>query len=240
MKRFFNSGAGVILILLLVTNFLNGGLSDPKTYFLSMLIALPAIVIGLSFHEFAHAYTSYKLGDPTPMNQGRVTLNPKAHFELFGFLALIFCGFGWGNPVQINPNYYKHPRRDEFLVSIAGVTMNFIIAVVFSFVIKYVLIANPTMLLTYDTMGGIVLYILFNIVTINIMLAVFNLIPIPPLDGFGIITELFNIKKTKAYYKFYNSGFMILMVLLLFGIVSKILYPATSAIYNILLTNIIL
>ena len=99
---------------------------------LTKILMLPGIIIGLSFHEFAHAWVSDKLGDPTPRRQGRVTINPLAHIDWIGFLALLLVGFGWGKPVQIDPGYYKNRRRDEFLVSIAGVTMNLILAVFFS------------------------------------------------------------------------------------------------------------
>ena len=88
---------------------------------LTKILMLPGIIIGLSFHEFAHAWVSDKLGDPTPRRQGRVTINPLAHIDWMGFLALLLVGFGWGKPVQIDPGYYKHRRRDEFLVGIAGV-----------------------------------------------------------------------------------------------------------------------
>ena len=99
---------------------------------LTKLLMLPGIIIGLSFHEFAHAWMSDKLGDPTPRRQGRVTINPMAHIDPIGFLALLLVGFGWGKPVQIDPGYYKHRRRDEFLVGIAGVTMNLLLAIAFS------------------------------------------------------------------------------------------------------------
>ena len=103
---------------------------------LTKVLMLPGIVIGLSFHEFAHAWMSDKLGDPTPRRQGRLTLNPIAHIDWIGFLMLLIAGFGWGQPVQIDPSYYKNRRRDEFLVGIAGVTMNLILAVIFSIPVR--------------------------------------------------------------------------------------------------------
>ena len=99
---------------------------------ITKLLTLPGIILGLSFHEFAHAWMSNKLGDPTPKRQGRLTINPLAHIDWIGFLCLLLVGFGWGKPVEIDPRYYKHRRRDEFLVAIAGVTMNLILAIVFS------------------------------------------------------------------------------------------------------------
>ena len=94
---------------------------------------LPGIIIGLAFHEFAHAAVAFKLGDPTPKMQGRVTINPLAHIDPVGLAALLFAGFGWGVPVQINPSNFKKRRRDELLVSLAGVTMNLVIAIAVSY-----------------------------------------------------------------------------------------------------------
>ena len=167
MRRFLKSPTGIVLLLLLAVSFMNRGLSDPKTYFYDMLVSLPGIIIGLSFHEFGHAFVSSKLGDPTPRMQGRVTLNPLAHIDPFGFLALVFCGFGWGIPVQIDPRYYKHPRRDELLVSVAGVTMNLLLAIAFSFVAHVMVVLMPGKLVK-GTLPGILFYIIMEIVIINL------------------------------------------------------------------------
>ncbi|MBK5253754.1 MAG: site-2 protease family protein [Peptostreptococcaceae bacterium] len=238
MKRFFNSGVGIVFILLLVSNFMNGGLSDPVSYFYRILILLPGIIIGLSFHEFAHGFVSYKLGDPTPKNQGRLTLNPKAHFDPFGFLALVFLGFGWGIPVQINPNYYKHKRRDELLVACAGVTMNLILAIVAAFIVRLIFISNPYIMQT--TFGDNLIQIMMGIISINLILLVFNLIPIPPLDGFNVITQVFNLRGTKFYNTVYKNGFIILLILLLVGVVDKVISPVFSLLYGLIVSNIIL
>ncbi|MBQ6622581.1 MAG: site-2 protease family protein [Mogibacterium sp.] len=239
MKRFFQSGNGILLILLLAMSFMNRGLQDPKTYFLNMLISLPGIIIGLSFHEFGHAFVSTKLGDPTPRMQGRVTLDPRAHIDPFGFLALVFCGFGWGVPVQIDPRYYKHPRRDELLVSLAGVTMNLILAVAFSFLAHLMVVTMPSKL-AEGTLTGTLFDIVIQVVIINIILMIFNLIPVPPLDGFGVITQLFNLRSTSWYYKVYQNGYMILMLLLLLGVVDNILSPGVNAVFQLLVDHIIL
>lgn len=231
---------GILLVILLMVNIAQNGLSNPKTYFLNMLIALPGIVIGLSFHEFGHAFVSDRLGDPTPRAQGRVTLNPLAHFDPIGFLALMFCGFGWGIPVEIDPRYYKHPRRDELLVSLAGVVMNLIVAIVFSFIVHFVYINVPYDKLSDGTLMGTLFNILLQVVIVNVVLMVFNLIPVPPLDGFGIITEIFNLREKNFYYTLYNYGFPILMILLIVGVVDKILNPMVNGVYALLLQYIIL
>jgi Zn-dependent protease len=101
---------------------------------LQLLYILPAILIGMTVHEWAHAYAAYKLGDPTAKNLGRMTLNPIAHFDIFGFLCLLLVGFGWAKPVPINSRNFKHFRRDDIIVSLAGITMNLIVAFLFSFI----------------------------------------------------------------------------------------------------------
>lgn len=231
---------GILLIILLMVNIAQNGLSSPKTYIYNMLIALPGIIIGLSFHEFGHAFVSDRLGDPTPRMQGRVTLNPRAHFEPFGFLALMFCGFGWGVPVEIDPRYYKHPRRDELLVSLAGVVMNLLVALVFSVMVHFIYVNTPYETLASGTLLGTLFNILLQVVIVNVVLMVFNLIPVPPLDGFGIITNIFNLREKSFYGTLYNYGFPILMILLIVGAVDKILNPLVNGVYGLLLQYIIL
>ena len=193
---------------------------------------LPGIILGLSFHEFAHAWVSDKLGDPTPRRQGRVTINPRAHIDWIGFLALLLVGFGWGKPVQIDPSYYKNKRRDEFLVSIAGVTMNLILAIIIS-------IPAKLMIKTFTAGASDLMYnvylILFYAVTINLVLMIFNLIPCPPLDGWGIITQLFGLDKYDWWYKVYQYGTWILLALIVFNVTDLILTPLVSMIVGVLL-----
>lgn len=233
MKRFFSKEVIFLVVLLFIVNIINGGFDLMHT-----LISLPGIIIGLSFHEFAHGAVSYVLGDPTPKLQGRLTISPLAHIDPIGFLCLMFAGFGWGVPVQIDPRYYKHRRRDEFLVSIAGVTMNLLIAVLFSLLIRALFMMNPAWL--GGEVGSILIEMLIQVVLINIVLMVFNLIPVPPLDGFGLVTELFNLRKYDWYWKVYEYGFPILMVLIIFNVTDQILTPAVSGIFNLLVDFIIL
>lgn len=240
LKNILRSGPGIILILLLVTNFLDGGLSNPKTYLFDMLLTLPGIIVGLSFHEFAHALASNTFGDPTPKMQGRLTVNPVKHIDPFGFIALILCGFGWGIPVQIDNRYYKRPRLNEFIVSIAGVTMNFIIAILFAVITRFAISTWGREVVLSDSIQGLIIKIFLYVVMVNITLMVFNLIPVPPLDGFGLVTELFNLRKTSWYSTIYQYGGVILLLMLLFGVISKILHPLTSGIYSAILQGIIL
>ena len=194
---------------------------------------LPGIIIGLSFHEFAHAWVSDRLGDPTPRRQGRVTINPLAHIDWIGFIMLLLVGFGWGKPVQIDPSYYKNRRRDEFLVGIAGVTMNLILAVLFSLPAKTMIKAFSGVAVS-DLIHSIYL-ILFYTVMINLVLMIFNLIPCPPLDGWGIVTQLFRLDRYSWWYKVYQYGTYILLGLIILNITDMIITPMVSAMLNILL-----
>ena len=200
---------------------------------LTKILMLPGIIIGLSFHEFAHAWVSDKLGDPTPRRQGRVTINPMAHIDWMGFLALLLVGFGWGKPVQIDPGYYKHRRRDEFLVGIAGVTMNLLLAVVFAIPARAMVKAfsgAAASELIYN-----IYLILFYIVSINIVLMIFNLIPCPPLDGWGLITQIFRLDRYSWWYKVYQYGTWILLALIVFNVTDMIITPLVSMILGVLL-----
>ena len=181
---------------------------------------------------------SHALGDPTPKMQGRLTINPAAHMDPLGFLALLFAGFGWGVPVQVDPRYYKHRRLGEILVSFAGVAMNFLIAIIFTLVIRIGFEINPMWF--YSGMGETVLQILSGIISINIVLMVFNLLPVPPLDGFGIVTEIFNLRKYNWYYTVYNNGMLILLALIIFNVTDRVLTPSVSFIYSWLMNVIIL
>lgn len=232
MFRNVNPAILIILAVLVVNRMLGSGMSL-SSWFYNTLVSLPGIIIALTFHEAAHGYVSYWLGDPTPKIQGRLSLNPVHHIDPVGFIALLIAGFGWGEPVQINPAYYKHRRRDEFLVSIAGVATNFLLALITSFVIKWMVYGSSGVM--YTAIGGILLDILFYLFAINIVLMVFNLLPVPPLDGFGILTQIFNLQRYDWYWKVYNNGFAILMFLIIFDITDKIIGPVSDFFYDLLL-----
>ena len=155
--------------------------------FAAVLLTLPGVVIAMTFHEFAHAWMANKLGDTTPKAQGRLNLNPVSHIDPFGFLLLLFAHIGWGRPVEINPNNFtsnKSRETCELLVAIAGPIMNFILAFVFMIIYYavwlYLNISAKWFILT--------LTIIEYAIYVNIGLGVFNLIPIPPLDG----SKIFN------------------------------------------------
>ena len=222
----------ILVIVMLVENMTktSGGIF---TWIYTKAMMLPGIVIGLSFHEAGHAFMSYKLGDPTPKAQGRLTLNPIAHIDIVGFIFLLVAGFGWGEPVQIDPRYYKHRRRDELLVSFAGVVMNLLIAVVTAFIMKGMVLFLGAA--AYSGIIGIIYEILMYVVAINLILMCFNLIPCPPLDGWGIITQIFNLQKYEWWYTVYRYGSLILMLLIIFNVTSTIITPVYSAMLKLLM-----
>lgn len=198
---------------------------------MTKILTLPGIILGLSLHEFAHAWMSDRLGDPTPKRQGRLTINPLAHIDWIGFIALLFVGFGWGKPVMIDPGYYKNRRLGEFLTGIAGVTMNLIIAVILSFPTKALLSAY------YSGGSGLIeniFYIFYYAVMINVVLMIFNLIPVPPLDGWGILTQIFNLEKYSWWYQVYQYGQWILLILIFANVTDMILGPAVTWVMHLL------
>lgn len=208
-------------------------MSGVAEYVLARLLILPGIIIGLSFHEFGHAFASMKLGDPTPKLQGRVSLNPAAHIDPIGFISLLLFGFGWGKPVQIDPRWYKHRRRDEIIVGLAGVTMNLLLAVIFTGILS-VYYKNAGSFAATEA-GNVILQILIGCVQINLVLMIFNLLPVPPLDGFGIITQLFRLDTKSWYPRLYQLGPMILIILIILDATSVVLTPAVTWCYNTLI-----
>ena len=228
----------IVIIVILAGMSLRNGMSDPSEWVLDKVLIIPGVIIGLTFHEFAHAWVAYKLGDQTPLQQGRVTLNPMAHIDWIGLAALFFVGFGWGQPVQIDPYQFKHRRRDEFLVSIAGVTMNLLLAVVFAIIAKIVL-----MVIGWDSLstgfGYDMWLMILYIIQINLVLMIFNLIPCPPLDGFNILAQIFNFGDKEIYWQIYRYGNWILVALIVFNITGMIISPCVDFLYNLLATLII-
>lgn len=216
-----------------------GALTNPSEWIMSKVLIVPGIIIGLTFHEFAHAWVAYKLGDQTPKLQGRVTLNPMAHIDWMGLAALFFVGFGWGQPVEIDPYQFKHRRRDELLVAVAGVAMNLLLAILFSFVAKAIyLVAGAG----WNEAGftGDLWMMLFYIIQINLVLMIFNLIPCPPLDGFNIVAQVLNFGQTETYWRLYQYGNWVLVALIVFGVTGMIISPCVDFLFNLLLNLIIL
>lgn len=162
-------------------NLFNIGNPD---FWINLLYFLPGIIIALSFHEFAHAFVAHLVGDDTARNMGRMTVNPLAHLDPIGFISMIFLGFGWAKPVPVTPrNYRGNKRSADILVSLAGITMNFLLAMFFMFLL-YLL--TYTFKVYNETAALMIMYAVMS----NLSLMVFNLIPIPPLDGSHVLEDL--------------------------------------------------
>lgn len=218
-----------ILVVYSLANMSGGAL-------LSMLLTLPAVIIAISCHEFAHANAADKLGDTTPRNQGRLTLNPTKHLDPFGFVLLMFANIGWGKPVEINPNNFtsnKSRGTCEAIVSVAGPLMNFFIAII-CIIIQILLYSFAYSFINYSKIGAILYTFLMVMISINIGLGVFNLIPLPPLDGEKIFK---NILPSKARYWLDSNSqtlYVIFMILWITGFLGKIVSPVINAVSNVL------
>ncbi len=213
--------------------------SMSSTALISMLITLPVVILAISFHEFAHANAADKLGDTTPRNQGRLTVNPLKHLDPFGFVLLMFANIGWGKPVEINPNNFTSNKSRgvcEAIVALAGPLMNFFLAIIC--IIIRVLIFNLNYMFLYSTIGAIIDTFLMCMISINIGLGVFNLIPLPPLDGEKIFK---NVLPARARYWLdtnYQTLYIIFMILWITGflgkVVSPVIYGVSQVLYKII------
>lgn len=172
-----------------------------------------AVVIALSVHEFAHAFVAYKFGDDTAKNQGRLTLSPMAHLDPLGIIAVLLIGFGWARPVPVNPYNFKRPRLAGILVSIAGPLSNLLLSAI-GLIIWYSLIKFGILMAIPPAVAE-TLAQFFNIfIGINIVLLVFNLLPIPPLDGYRVVEDLApsNIRVKMSRYEKYGSIILLVLV----------------------------
>jgi len=195
--------------------------------FLDLLLVLPAMLIAITVHEFSHGMVADALGDPTPRQSGRLSLNPLVHLDLLGSLMIIIAHFGWAKPVPVNARYFKDPKRDMLLVGVAGPVANFVTAFVFALVLRLGLLSS------IGIISGIFLYV----VMINVALAIFNLIPIPPLDGSHILKAFLPASAQPAVRWLEQYGFLILFLILIAfrGVFSIVLAPILNLIMNLLL-----
>lgn len=225
MQRFLRGPIPILFLLLFVMGplraFTGGGIQQVSQWVLDTVLLLPGVVIALSFHEYAHAKVAQLAGDTTPERMGRVTIDPRAHIDPMGMLALILVRFGWGRPVIVNPANFKSRRRDSILVGLSGVTANLLLAILFGGIIFLSGAVSPVFF--NSAFGGLVGAVLIQVVVINVTLMLFNLLPIPPLDGFGVLSDLFHLHGTRFYTFVQQYSFPILMTAILLGLPSKIL-----------------
>ena len=221
----------IIIAIMLVAWLISAGTSG----ILSILLSLPGVIIAMTFHEYAHALAAYKLGDDTPKLQGRLNLNPLSHIDPIGMVLLIVAGFGWGKPVQIdsrNCDGKYSISKAEAIVAVAGPVMNFILAFVFA-ILYYVLFVATDVLssLSINTLS-IIYTIMIQIILINIGLGVFNLIPLPPLDGSKVLMHFLSYNAKQWFYNNEKIFYIVFLMLWITGLLSSLLSPIFSGVFS--------
>ena len=222
-----------VLVILMIWGLMNMSSGS----WLYLLLTLPAVIIAITFHEFAHAFAADRFGDTTPRNQGRLTLNPLSHLDPFGFFLMMFAHIGWGKPVQINPtNFNSNKSRNfcEAMVALAGPLMNFLLAIISAAAyLLMITFAKDSFLST--GVGYILLNLLSLLITVNIGLGVFNLIPLPPLDGEKIFRNLLPYKAKDWLSRNYQTLYTVFILLWIFGVLEIIVSPVIAFISNALM-----
>lgn len=222
-----------IIVGLLMLHIISGGAGNIQNLLIRLIVVIPVILISLSFHEFSHAAMADFLGDPTPRRSGRLTLNPLKHLDIVGSILILFTNFGWAKPVVVDPRYFRVPQRAMVSVAIAGPLSNVILAIVgvlimrlFSMVVHQV--GSPFLIL-------LVLIFLQMLVIINLSLALFNLLPIPPLDGSRIVSYLLPAKHQFQYQQFAAIAPLVLMLLFFVGALGVVFSPIITVSFNYLM-----
>ena len=195
-------------------------------FFIGAITSLPGIIIAMVIHEWAHARVAYGLGDFTPKMMGRLTLNPAAHIDVLGLIMLFIAHFGWAKPVQINPYNFSNPRRDDILVSLAGPGANFAIAFL------TLIFMNIIIKLGLPITEGVEM-VFSMIILININFGIFNLLPIPPLDGSHVLRQLLPYELAQKYDELQQYSFIFLIIILMTPIVSWVLVPVRMIILEL-------
>ena len=191
-------------------------------YILSnILVQIVGIAVAISVHEFGHAYSAHLLGDDTAKMYGRMTLNPAKHLDIMGLIAMLIVHIGWAKPVPVNPNNFKNYKVGNVIVSLAGVTANIIISIICVIIKKHV-----NMYAITEITSAIKIY--------NVSFAAFNLLPIPPLDGWGVISSFIPYKYNEIAYKYESMSSIIFLVLIITGAYSIFVSPIINVIWDIL------
>ncbi|MBR4153344.1 MAG: site-2 protease family protein [Selenomonadaceae bacterium] len=195
-------------------------------FLMNLIAGLPGIVIAMVIHEYSHARVAYALGDFTPRLQGRLTLNPAAHVDPIGLLMLFVVHFGWAKPVQINPMNFSNPRRDDILVSLAGPASNLIMS--------FVALVALTLMIKFGLPISDGVFVVFKLIIIyNINFAIFNMLPIPPLDGSHILRNLLPYELARRYEELERYSFIFLIIIIATPILSYVFLPLQRFIFGI-------
>ena len=214
---------GIIVVLTIVS----AGIGE--LYYL--VLSVPGVLLALTVHEFGHAFAAYKLGDDTPVRQGRLSLNPFDHIEPLGIAMLLFAHIGWGKPVQVDPRNYNRNisvEKADAIVSLAGPLMNFITAIIFALIYCALLRFLP--ILVINDIGQIIIEIIIAIVSINIGLGVFNMIPLPPLDGSKIFLPVLPRNAKIWFIQHEQLFYIVFLVMWITGIAGEIIAPIVNQI----------
>lgn len=197
-----------------------------------ILIRAVVVLLAISVHEMCHGYAAYLLGDKTAKAMGRLSLNPLRHLDPVGALCLLFFGFGWAKPVMVNPRYFKNPKRGMVLTSLAGPVSNFVLAFLALLIFK--LLTLTRLLYSAHFAVELIVYFLSSVIWLNIGLGVFNLLPIPPLDGSKIFLPLLPSRLFYDIMRYEHLGWIVLLVALGLGVLDPIIGGVGQAVFNVL------
>lgn len=220
----------IIVGILVVMSLMSYGASG----IFSLVLSIPAVLLAITVHEFGHAFAAYKLGDDTPVRQGRLSLNPLDHVDPLGIAMLLFAHIGWGKPVQVDPRNYNRDitvEKADAIVSFAGPLMNFITAIIFALIYCAIYkFAGYSFIMS--NIGYIIISIVGSIVTMNIGLGVFNMIPLPPLDGSKIFLPILPRNAKYWFVQHEQMFYFIFLAIWITGIAGRLISPIISQITN--------
>ncbi len=219
----------LMLIVLVLINLM----SMNQIEWLALILTIPGVLLAITFHEFAHAYVATRLGDDTPESQGRLNLNPMSHIDPIGFVLLLFVGFGWGKPVAINPRNFNRKYSQttgEAIVASAGPIMNFILAIILMLI--YCALYKFAYSFVITEVGGVLFSMIQYAIIMNLGLGIFNLIPLPPLDGSKILINFLTYSGRQWIYEHEQLFYIIFLVIWITGIAGYIISPALQAMYS--------